>query len=169
MKVGIIGLGLIGGSMAIDLRRRGFADSIVGVDADPVNAAAAERIGLVDKVMQLEECVDGSDMVIVGGADEAVVGNVHQLPQIQDTAFALDDVIHKLLGGHAGSVGFVLDLLAVLVGTGEEVSVKTGHLLEAGHGVGSDGGVGMADVHITGGVIDRRGQVKLGLAVIAHE
>ena len=34
--------------MAIDLRRRGFADSIVGVDADPVNAAAAERIGLVD-------------------------------------------------------------------------------------------------------------------------
>lgn len=51
--------------MAIDLRRRGFADSIVGVDADPVNAAAAERIGLVDKVMQLEECVDGSDMVIV--------------------------------------------------------------------------------------------------------
>ena len=50
MKVGIIGLGLIGGSMAIDLKRRGFADEIYGVEADSVNAAAAEKIGLVDRV-----------------------------------------------------------------------------------------------------------------------
>ena len=48
MKVGIIGLGLIGGSMAIDLRRKGFASEITGVEADTVNAAAAEKIGLVD-------------------------------------------------------------------------------------------------------------------------
>ena len=41
MKTGIIGLGLIGGSMAIDLKRRGFASEVIGVDADPVNAAAA--------------------------------------------------------------------------------------------------------------------------------
>ena len=45
MKVGIIGLGLIGGSMAVDLRRRGFADEVLGVETDPVNAAAAEKIG----------------------------------------------------------------------------------------------------------------------------
>ena len=32
MKVGIIGLGLIGGSMAIDLRRKGFASRILGVE-----------------------------------------------------------------------------------------------------------------------------------------
>ena len=43
MIVGIIGLGLIGGSMAIDLKRRGFARIVLGVEADPVNAAAAER------------------------------------------------------------------------------------------------------------------------------
>ena len=45
-KVGIIGLGLIGGSMAIDLKRNGFASQVLGVEADPVNAAAAEKIGL---------------------------------------------------------------------------------------------------------------------------
>ena len=33
MKVGIIGLGLIGGSMAIDLKRKGFAGEIYGVEA----------------------------------------------------------------------------------------------------------------------------------------
>ena len=42
MIVSVIGLGLIGGSMAIDLKRRGFADTILGVEKDPVNAAAAE-------------------------------------------------------------------------------------------------------------------------------
>ena len=64
-NLGVIGLGLIGGSMAIDLRRKGFAQTILGVDADPVNAAAAEKIGLVDQVVGLEECVDKSDVIIL--------------------------------------------------------------------------------------------------------
>ena len=65
MKIGVIGLGLIGGSMAIDLRRRGFASRLLGGNADPVNASAAEKMGLVDRVVSLDECVDGSDLVIV--------------------------------------------------------------------------------------------------------
>jgi prephenate dehydrogenase len=64
-KIGVIGLGLIGGSMAIDLKRKGFAQTILGVDADPVNAAAAEKIGLVDRVVSFEECVDQSDVIIL--------------------------------------------------------------------------------------------------------
>ena len=65
MKLGVIGLGLIGGSMAIDLKRRGFAAEVLGVDADPVNASAAEKMGLVDRVISFDECVDSSDLVIV--------------------------------------------------------------------------------------------------------
>ena len=64
-NVGIIGLGLIGGSMAIDLKRKGYASRILGVENDPVNATAAERIGLVDNVTSLEECVRESDVIIV--------------------------------------------------------------------------------------------------------
>lgn len=64
-NLGIVGLGLIGGSMAIDLKRKGYAQTILGVDADPVNAAAAEKIGLVDKIVSLEECVDQSDVIIL--------------------------------------------------------------------------------------------------------
>ena len=48
MIVGVIGLGLIGGSMAIDLKRRGFAGTVLGVETDPVNAAAARKMELVD-------------------------------------------------------------------------------------------------------------------------
>ena len=64
-KIGIIGLGLIGGSMAIDLKRKGYASQILGVEKDPVNASAAERIGLVDSVVDIAECVRQSDVVIV--------------------------------------------------------------------------------------------------------
>ena len=51
--------------MAIDLKRSGFASQVLGVENDPVNAAAAEKIGLVDKVVSLDECVDESDVLIL--------------------------------------------------------------------------------------------------------
>lgn len=81
MKVGIIGLGLIGGSIAIDLKRRHFAESVIGVEADPVNAAAAEKIGLVDKVVALSECVKESDLVVLA---VPVGAAVRLLPQVLD-------------------------------------------------------------------------------------
>lgn len=81
MKTGIIGLGLIGGSMAIDLRRRGFASEVIGVDADPVNAAAAEKIGLVDRTADLSACVDECDIIIVA---VPVGAALKLLPQILD-------------------------------------------------------------------------------------
>lgn len=81
MKVGIIGLGLIGGSIAIDLKRRGFAETIVGVEVDSVNAAAAEKIGLVDKVASLDECVKESGLVVLA---IPVGAAVRLLPQVLD-------------------------------------------------------------------------------------
>lgn len=74
MTIGIIGLGLIGGSMAIDLKRKGFAQKILGVESDPVNAAAAEKIGLVDKVVSLEECIADCDVIVLAVPVGAAVG-----------------------------------------------------------------------------------------------
>lgn len=82
MKIGIIGLGLIGGSIAVDLRRRGHAREILGVEADQVNAAAALRIGLVDKVTDLDECLSESDMVVLA---VPVGAAVRLLPRILDS------------------------------------------------------------------------------------
>lgn len=75
-------MGLIGGSMAVDLRRRGFAEEILGVEAEPVNAAAALKIGLVDEVVDMEECIRRSDVVIVAvPAGQAV----NLLPEVLDS------------------------------------------------------------------------------------
>lgn len=65
MKLTIIGLGLMGGSAAIDLRKRGFAHKIIGVDKDLINANIALHIGLVDALMDLESAVKESDMIIL--------------------------------------------------------------------------------------------------------
>lgn len=81
MVVGIIGLGLIGGSMAIDLKRRGFADKVIGVESDPVASEAALRMGLADEIVSFEDCVRGSDIVVVA----VPVGTaVKMLPRVLD-------------------------------------------------------------------------------------
>ncbi|MBO5816180.1 MAG: prephenate dehydrogenase [Bacteroidales bacterium] len=88
MKVGIIGLGLIGGSMAIDLKRRGFADEVIGVEADAVNAAAALKIGLVDRMAELPECIRESDLVVLA---VPVGAAVRMLPVVLDAFASLKD------------------------------------------------------------------------------
>ncbi|MBN1822453.1 MAG: prephenate dehydrogenase [Prolixibacteraceae bacterium] len=65
MKITIIGLGLIGGSLAIDLKKQKFVSSITGVDIDKKNAGEALKLGLVDKIEELEPAVSGSDLVII--------------------------------------------------------------------------------------------------------
>ncbi len=79
--VGIIGLGLIGGSMAIDLKRRGFASTVLGVEADSVAAEAARTMGLADEIVSWEDCVDRSDIVVVA---VPVGAAVRMIPAILD-------------------------------------------------------------------------------------
>ena len=81
MIVSVIGLGLIGGSMAIDLKRRGFASRVLGVEKDSVNAAAALQIGLVEEVTSLQEAVREADITILA---VPVGAAVKMLPEILD-------------------------------------------------------------------------------------
>ncbi len=65
MNVAIVGIGLIGGSMALDLKKRGFASSVLGVDTNPQHANIALLSGLVDKTVSLDEAVEQSDLIIL--------------------------------------------------------------------------------------------------------
>ncbi len=65
MKVTVIGLGLIGGSMAKDLRSSGFATELIGVDTNEQHAAKALELGLVDRIESLENAVKSADMVLI--------------------------------------------------------------------------------------------------------
>ena len=92
MKVGIIGLGLIGGSIAIDLKRKGYAEQVLGVEADTINASAAEKIGLVDRVTDLEECIGQSDLIILAVPVGAAAKMLPTVLDIMDETKTVTDV-----------------------------------------------------------------------------
>lgn len=65
MKVTIIGLGLIGGSLAKDLRRTKFATSLTGIDSSESHARQAVELGLVDRTEPFEKGIKNADLIIV--------------------------------------------------------------------------------------------------------
>nr|MBA3706669.1 prephenate dehydrogenase [Bacteroidota bacterium] len=65
MVVTIIGVGLIGGSIALDLKSRGFATRIIGVDKDKQNGLDAIMFGVVDEMMDLDKAISVSDIIII--------------------------------------------------------------------------------------------------------
>jgi len=90
MKVGVIGLGLIGGSMAIDLKRRGFADGIIGVENDRLNGEAALKIGLADSLASVEDCVAASDIIVLATPVNAAVD---LLPQVLNLVVGTEKIV----------------------------------------------------------------------------
>ena len=81
MTVTVVGLGLIGGSVARDLHRSGFAHSIVGVDSNRENCATALEMGLVGSVASLEEAVKAAEVVILAVPVNVIV---KILPKVLD-------------------------------------------------------------------------------------
>ncbi len=65
MTITIVGLGLIGGSMALSLKENHFVDTLIGVDNNSLHIAKALELSLVDSVASLEKAVAQSDIIIV--------------------------------------------------------------------------------------------------------
>ncbi|MFY9464219.1 MAG: prephenate dehydrogenase [Sediminibacterium sp.] len=65
MTIAVIGVGLIGGSMALTLKEKGMVNRVIGVDANPEHAKQAVELGLVDECATLEKAVDESDIVLL--------------------------------------------------------------------------------------------------------
>lgn len=112
MTLGVIGLGLIGGSMALDLKRRGFASRTLGVESDPVAAQAAKTIGLVDEVVDMDTLVAQSDIIVLA----VPVGTaVNLLPSLLDASAdktvidvcSTKEAICKAVAGHPARGRFV--------------------------------------------------------------
>lgn len=65
MKITIIGLGLIGGSFAKDLRENGLATELIGVENNDSHAKKALELNLVDKILPIEEGIKKTDLIII--------------------------------------------------------------------------------------------------------
>ena len=92
MKITIIGLGLIGGSIAIDLRKTGFATSITGVDNKTEHLKKASELGLIDQGANLEEGVKNADIVIVAIPVDKIAELMPSILDMIETSTSVTDV-----------------------------------------------------------------------------
>ena len=91
MQTAIIGTGLIGGSFALSLRKFGFSDHILGVDSSAVNCQKALQLGLVDKIVTLEEAIAEADFIVLATpADTLPLLAMKTLNKINDKQVAID-------------------------------------------------------------------------------
>ncbi|MCF8214582.1 MAG: prephenate dehydrogenase [Chitinophagaceae bacterium] len=61
----IVGVGLIGGSLALKCRKNGLANRIVGVDSNQEHGMKAIELGLVDEMMPLDEAILMADVIVL--------------------------------------------------------------------------------------------------------
>jgi prephenate dehydrogenase len=113
MKVAVVGLGLIGGSMALEIRNHGRASRIYGVDANEQNRILALELGLADEVLNMDEALKDASLVILATP-------VSTLPKLAAEALDLSSdecividtgstkqQVCKALAGHPGRSRFV--------------------------------------------------------------
>lgn len=81
MTVTIIGVGLMGGSLAISLREKHLASHIIGVDQSDVHLRKAKSLGLIDEYCSLPEAIKKSTLVILAVPVDAMI---EILPEIMD-------------------------------------------------------------------------------------
>lgn len=91
MIVTIIGLGLIGGSLAISLKEQGLAARIIGVDHSLTNLRKAQALGLIDEgSADLPAAVRRADLVVVAVPMDAMLTVLPQVLAEVDQQVVID-------------------------------------------------------------------------------
>ena len=65
MKIAIIGVGLIGGSMALKLKEKGLVSEVFGIDQSEDHLHEAKELGIINHISTLEAVIPNVDLVII--------------------------------------------------------------------------------------------------------
>lgn len=113
MKVTVIGLGLIGGSLAMDLRKQKLATDLIGVDFNQAHAQQAVELGLVDRILPEDKALAESDVVLltipvnaIGALLPTILDQIGKNTVVIDTG-STKGLICKSVSGHARRNQFV--------------------------------------------------------------
>ena len=97
--VTVVGVGLIGGSMAMALKEKGIAKKIIGVGRSVASLNKAIELGIIDEALPLEEAVMQSDLIYVSIPVDATIPVMLQI---------MDLISDKQIVVDAGSTKFAL-------------------------------------------------------------
>jgi prephenate dehydrogenase len=80
-KIAIVGVGLIGGSLAIQLHEKKLSSKLIGVEANVEHAMKALELELVDEIMALDAAIANADVIILAIPVDKLV---ELLPSVMD-------------------------------------------------------------------------------------
>jgi 3-phosphoshikimate 1-carboxyvinyltransferase len=91
-RIAIIGLGLIGGSLAAAVRSNGLAQVVVGADKRPEETELGKELGVIDEVARsIQEAVQGADLVVLAVPVRAIRAVLEELrPWLGEDAILTD-------------------------------------------------------------------------------
>jgi len=113
MKVAVIGIGLIGGSAALQLSKSGFATKIIGVDNNEEHKRLAIEKGIVHQCLSLTEAVEEAEVIIIATPVDSAIDILSAvLDQIDESKVVVDMCstkmsICKAVEGHSSRGRFV--------------------------------------------------------------
>jgi len=87
-RIAIVGVGLIGGSLALQLHEKKISSKLIGVETNEFHAQKALELELVDEILSLDEAILDSDVVILAIPVDSMVT---LLPQV------LDKIDHQIV------------------------------------------------------------------------
>jgi prephenate dehydrogenase len=90
-RAAILGVGLIGGSIARVLKKHGLAAQVVGSGRSRENLDAALKLGVIDDALSAEEAVRGADLVILCMPVLSIIPTLQKIASgIEDGALVTD-------------------------------------------------------------------------------
>ena len=89
MTLAIIGLGLMGGSLALTMKRESYIKKIIGYDHNREHTAQAMELSLVDTIGTFED-VKSADIIILAIPVDGLIATLHKLKDIPSTTTIID-------------------------------------------------------------------------------
>lgn len=88
--IAIVGVGLIGGSLAIQLHEKKLSSRLIGVDASPEHARTALERELVDEILPLQEAIKEADVVVLAIPVDRMTQVLLEVLDLADQQIVLD-------------------------------------------------------------------------------
>jgi len=89
MNIAIIGLGLMGGSLALSLKKLDFVKSVIGLDHNELHKKQAKELNLVDKIVEFDE-IKNADVIFLAIPVDGVIKSFHDLKYISEETTIID-------------------------------------------------------------------------------
>jgi prephenate dehydrogenase len=64
-RITIVGVGLIGGSLALQLHEKKISSKLIGVETNEFHAQKALELELVDQILSLDNAIEQSDVIFL--------------------------------------------------------------------------------------------------------